>query len=457
MNKVLLFIAFFFWCLHSIAQSDSTHFFEEPRVLDGVYIPKPDSLENQCFSQQGFQTIWRKVQYKNWEQILEDKLDLESAYSCPEIAIELIGKELQYYDLNYNFTEDEKISIKERKAVILDQLLALDQNQNPKVRLKSHFLLGHPEIEYPQDSKLRKVQSLTAYIDLIEKYPQLMESGENFGPNLFDYRQTLHKLIVATAKYGDPKLGEKYIHLLQQTFANDEYSDDLFLEAAYYFALIKDIPSSENYLKKLSKKPSELRLSYSSGYFQIKLINWMNSHFDPTAIRDKYSEFSATIPDTIKNNQDENEIDEKRYGPVFINYQYYPDVDSMYRIVKLKDGKQEAIFEACHRPLSSILYEKGKLKKITLWTPFFSRFSIFKRFIIEYDGDEMVRKLFLYDGVYHYRIYYDKKNRAKYYIDKKQVKEKIAYPMIKQLFLEEGLEHYFKYNIPGAYEDLNGL
>ncbi len=458
MIRIISIASLFFW-LSLFGQTDTSFLVGNPCIINSkIKLRTTVDLSNECFKTEKIQELWRKTQYKSWEEILTNSIDVSEGYECPEIAVELIGKELEYRNHNYPRSDEERTKQEGRIDTLKNILLKYSKNQNPLVRAKSNFLLADQLIWFEEGGRKGKLDFLKKYVEILDSESHVLETGQNFGPNLFDYRKSLRTLIIGTAKFDDPALGSIYLHKLKETFANSNYESELIRDAAYYYAMKEDLDSSMYYLNQLTIEKTKYRFYYYSGYFEIQLLNWLNNHFDPYKIYQEIQEFDATIPDSIENRKDKNEIDLSRnYGYADIQYQYYPDVDGQHRIVKLKDKKLEAIFEPGNKPISYILFEKGKLNRISYMNPLKTRINTFKRFIMEYDEDEMIRKLHLYTGVYQIMVIYNKKNRGKYYLDRKKVKKKIVFPMIKKYFLQEGLSNFFTYHIPGGYEEMNGL
>ncbi|MCB0476885.1 MAG: hypothetical protein KDC84_01910 [Crocinitomicaceae bacterium] len=455
---ILIFVS-----LVGFGQTDTTHFFDRPQIIDGVYIPEPDPNTNSCFTETKFKEIWQAVQYKKWEEIQSEKIAFEEGYLCPEIAVELYGKELDYMLTKHysHVTEEERAYIRENTGRIIFELYLMITDRNPIVRAKSTFLLGHEVLQYSGNNVKRKVGFLSEYIELLNKMPHILESGQNYGPNLLDYRSTLWMLIPSVAKYGSKELGLKFINYLKQTYVHADFDAKTIINFAYYFAITGYPKTSETYLKKVQPEISKRYYDGAyDGYLETRMINLLNTHFSPKLLKEKINEYENTFIEGRSRIQYRNKLKVKNTREVLFDYDYDPSIDSTYRLIKFIQGNYIVLFEGngmgyCN---SFIVYKKGKLKCIQYRAPLISNINPPNQFTVWFDKEGMVESVTIHtiDG-HTLRADY-KGKKASYLLDKKEIKQKkIGFDMLKNYFMQQGFQNWYKYNIPGAYEEIYGL
>ncbi|MEZ4936537.1 MAG: hypothetical protein R2799_02990 [Crocinitomicaceae bacterium] len=455
---ILIFISF-----SGLGQTDSLDFFDRKFIADGVYVPEPDPLSNACFLEESFSSLWQIVQYKKWEEIQNEQIDVSTGYSCPEIAVELYGKELDFLlEKHYmNVSTIESAFNLKRADTIMIRLYPLIRNQNPIVRAKSLFLLGHQLIHYKKDAIKHKVKFLSLYIDLLNQQPKILESGQNYGPNLLDYRSTLWDLIPSIAKYGDPDKGEQLIYYLAQTFVHSEFDAKTKINFAHYYAIIGNQKKSWFYIHQVQPEISkEFYAGLYDGYFQTQLINLMNTHFNSKKFMQKIGEFETKEIGPEQDKKFKNKLKIRNKRKVILAYKYDTKDDPIYKLIKYQNKKYQAVFEATgyEYPATFIIYEKGKLKCIQYRAPLISKVNPPNQFTVWFDKDGLVESISLSDGNRHALRADFKGKSVSYLLNKKKVKDKkIGFQILKNYLIQQGFKNWFKYNIPGGYEDLNGL
>jgi hypothetical protein len=450
MTKFLLIL--FILPLIGFSQNDTVYDPFGPRVLDGVYIPKKIHFKNPCFKEPHLFKMWVDMQFKSFGDLKNESFDFESANACPELEVELIGKELD--SLNGTFYDSDKKITSPRINQLTSNLIRLSEDPSAKVRAKSFYLLAHWAIIYPEENQEIKTDYLIRYVQELDSIPSLLNYGEYNGLSLYDYRSTLAELAISCKKLGLIPESKKYYLRYKDSYVKPELEDDFLLLASYYYAISGMRDSSEYYCDKIKVVRDEDKFYHTStGYFNSKMINLLNNHFDPKKLLKKtptYAYKDSTGKET------KNSFYIKFSEPFF-----YPigkiskDKSSdYYWLIKNKDGKNTSIYEANVLLSSAFLFEGKKLTRFVYYSPFITRLEPSSRFAVVYDKQNLVRQITVWIGDSYLSAEYDKYNISKWEFDGVEIHETKGFPLLKKYLIREGFKNWFRYNIPEGYESL---